>query len=394
MKIKYIACNTHEWIKISDELIQDVISTKEFQRLGRIRQLGLTNMLFPTATHTRLAHSLGVYELARRVLENLFPHGMDEFLKRAILLSGLIHDIGHGPLSHLFEKFSPIKHEEYTLKILNSDDTEMNKIISKYDKNLIPEITKIIKGKHKYQWVNQLISSEIDLDRLDYLIRDSLNTGTNYGNLNVGWIIKNMKIKDNILVFKEATISTIESFVLGRYHMNISVYKKPKNLGYQSLFDFFMNRLIYLNKNKDLKNDYGILQKVFKNEILETNEFHGLDDETIFCAMKNALTEKDEILVNLTTSLLDNKIPIIYTLKSDLEKLKIDNKTSEKEMVWDIINMVVDFSSYGTDAKNEAKILTEEGKIVSLKELSTIIGHTMNNKQKIKELGIKIKWNK
>jgi HD superfamily phosphohydrolase len=144
---KHIADPVLKTIQIDNPIILELINTKEFQRLHFIKQLGLTYFLYPGATHTRYAHSLGTYELSRRILERLDYQIEDKKLKDAIMISALLHDLGHGPMSHLFESISSVSHEEYTLQIITDLDSQVNKILSQ-DKELLDNVVKIISNTH------------------------------------------------------------------------------------------------------------------------------------------------------------------------------------------------------------------------------------------------------
>lgn len=152
--------------------INDLIHTKEFYRLGRIRQLGVTNIIFPSATHTRLSHSLGTYEITRRFINQLGLFKTHDYKAKHLLCAALLHDLGHGPNSHAFEKYTGINHEEYTKKIILDPSTNINKVLIKNKIN--PKlVTKILEERKNMDWATLLIDSQIDADRMDYLMRDS-----------------------------------------------------------------------------------------------------------------------------------------------------------------------------------------------------------------------------
>ena len=251
---KYIADSVLGGITMNDELILELYRTKEVKRLTRINHLGVVSFLYPMANHSRFEHSLGVYELARRTLNIIDPEEkVNKTTRQAVLSAALLHDLGHGPFSHLFEIVSVRDHEEYSIDIINSPETDVYKVFEKINPEAREQAVQILRGEHKDPWCNQLISSEVDMDRLDYLLRDSYSTGAAYGQIDWKWLIQNASIskETNELVFKEKAISVIESLILGRYHMNISVYWNPKNVANTMLYKFWFNRMIYLyNENK------------------------------------------------------------------------------------------------------------------------------------------------
>ena len=175
MKSKYIADAVLGGITIDDELIFELYNSKELRRLARINHLGLVHFLYPTAKHFRFEHSLGVYELTRRALVKLNPK-IDKSTYRAILAAGLLHDLGHGPYSHLFELVSKKHHEEYSIDIILDKNTDVYKAFDKFEPSSREQVVQILKNEHPIIFANQLISSEVDMDRLDYLLRDASTT--------------------------------------------------------------------------------------------------------------------------------------------------------------------------------------------------------------------------
>jgi HD superfamily phosphohydrolase len=176
--IKQIADPVLGTVKIEDELIAKLLNTKEFRRLNNVSQLGLTSFLYPSATHTRLSHSLGTYELTRRLLMRL--KDVDDELSLSLMIAALLHDLGHGPMSHLFELIHDVSHEEYTIMLIEDDESEISKILDEYPR-IKENVINIINKTHKEKFANQIISSQVDVDRLDYLLRDSYFCGTSYG---------------------------------------------------------------------------------------------------------------------------------------------------------------------------------------------------------------------
>ena len=162
-----------------DAQIKQIIDTKVFQRLRYINQLGGSSMVFPSTTHTRFSHSIEVYALACKVI-NLNPDQFNDYHKLLLKLSCLLHDLGHGPFSHAFENIAKINHEFFTKKII-LEDLELNTILKNINPKLPQDICAVLDKKYKTKVVVDLVSSNIDLDRLDYLLRDSFFSGMNYG---------------------------------------------------------------------------------------------------------------------------------------------------------------------------------------------------------------------
>ncbi len=381
--IKYIADNVIGGIKIEKKFIYDLYQTKEFKRLGRISQLGLVNFLYPTSTHNRLSHSLGVYEFARRFLIKIKEQiEVSELIEDSILASSLLHDLGHGPFSHNFEEISHVKHEELTIKIIDSN-TEINRILKKQHKDLPKEIIKIISGKHELEWVNQIISSEIDVDRLDYLLRDSKMTGLNYGLIDYEWIIKNIVIQDEKLVFDYKCLPTIEAMILGRYHMHQAVYSNYKNIIFSHLFIWFIERLKILNDNNSLKGNYDSLFKVLNNDNFDIVDFINLDEIDIIWYIKYANRYEEDKDIRLVTEMF---------LKGQMPDKSFEyNKDIENSIFKSKVELRFHFDGYQSKKEKEAKIFFQN-EIRSLREVSTVIKTFGNdNKENKKEMWVYIK---
>ncbi len=369
--IKYIADNVIGGIKIEKQFIFDLYQTKELKRLGRISQLGLVNFLYPTSTHNRLSHSLGVYEFARRFLIKIKEQiKVDDIVEDSVLAAAILHDVGHGPFSHNFEDISNINHEKLTIEIIKSN-TEVNSILKKQNDNLPEEIIKIIKGKHEIEWVNQIISSEIDVDRLDYLLRDSKMTGLNYGLIDYEWIIKNIKIVDNKLVFDYKCLPSIEAMILGRYHMHQAVYSNYKNIMFSQLFVWFVERLKTLNNNGELSGNYDTLFKVIENKKFNIKDFIELDEIDIVWYIKYANKNEIDEHIKLVTEMFLKGIMPNKTFKYNE---KVDKSTFKSK-----VKLKFDFNEYQSNKEKEAKILFG-GKIESLREVSTIIKNFRDEK--------------
>ena len=185
------------YITVDYKIISDLIDTRELQRLRRIRQLSGVSMVFQTAEHSRFTHSLGAYQMANLVIENV--EGMkeiSEYEKLIFLIASLLHDIGHGPYSHAFENVMEKSHEDMTVSLILSPLTEVNRVLAIYDK-LANDVASIIAHDGKFPLIESLVSSQLDVDRMDYLSRDAYFTGAAYGHIDYFRILRSMKIKDN-----------------------------------------------------------------------------------------------------------------------------------------------------------------------------------------------------
>ncbi len=389
MKTRHIADSILNGITINDELIEDLFKSKELRRLARINHLGIVHFLYPMAKHYRFEHSLGVYELTRRILDILNPD-VNLTTKRAVMAAALLHDLGHGPYSHLFELVSPKHHEEYSINIIQDSSTDVYKAFERWEPEAREQVVDILNGKHKLEWCNQLISSEVDMDRLDYLLRDSSSTGAAYGQIDWRWLLKNARIVNNKLVFKEKALTVIESLLLGRYHMNIAVYWNPKNVANQILYKGWINRMSYLYKNNLLKNEYTYLKKIFDKKEMTVQEFLNVDDSIINSAVLYSLNENDKIVNEIAEKFIRQEQPETIFGKEEIDTFISNQDPKLKGQTWDVIDIATDFNSYQKNHKFPSLILTNEGKIHIATEYSTVINSNPNEDKRIKQLGVKI----
>lgn len=297
-KDKFIKDVVHDEIVFRQPWAIEILKSKEFNRLSRIKQLGLTCRLFPNATHTRYAHSLGVYELANRVCKQI--HCLNEKDKAELCVAALIHDFGHGPHSHMFEGYTQINHEKYSKDIILDPTTDVNKILRKYKINP-KNVCAILDHKHKNSIVNDLISSQIDVDRMDYLSRDSHFTGACYGNIDISMIIKWIVVKNNKICFYPKAISSIENFLLARYHMFDAVYERPKTVALQELIRKMLQRFkyIYKHKPKTIVDKYSMVE-FFKpwleNKDFTVNQYLLIDDMKLEMFIDQMQYENDDYI--------------------------------------------------------------------------------------------------
>ncbi len=218
----------HRYVHVRDAVIWDLIGTKEFQRLRRIRQLGTTYFTFHGAEHSRFNHSLGVYEIVRRIVDDVF-HGRPEWDLDDRLLSlcaALLHDVGHGPFSHSFEKVFGLDHEEYT-KLIVLGETDINRVLSKVSHDFPEKVAAVINKTYENKLVVSLISSQIDADRMDYLQRDAYFTGVSYGHFDMERILRVIRPREEQAVFKQSGMHAVEDYIMSRYQMYWQVYFHP-----------------------------------------------------------------------------------------------------------------------------------------------------------------------
>ncbi|TLS36672.1 HD domain-containing protein [Pseudalkalibacillus caeni] len=238
----------HRYVHVKYKLIWDLIGTKEFQRLRRIRQLGTTYLTFHGAEHSRFSHSLGVYEIVRRIVD-LFEgrKEWDDKNRMLSLCAALLHDVGHGPFSHSFEKVFDLDHEDFTREIILGE-TEVNQVLRQVDQDFPRQVADVIAKTHDNKLVVSLISSQIDADRMDYLLRDAYFTGVSYGQFDIERILRVMRPTEDQVVIKASGMHAVEDYIMSRYQMYWQVYFHPVTRSAEVILSKVLHRAKHLYK--------------------------------------------------------------------------------------------------------------------------------------------------
>lgn len=286
----------HGDISIEEEVIKQLVETKEFQRLRNIKQLGLSYLAFPTTEHSRFMHSVGVYYLVTQLLDVLEAKTGQAFEVKerlALQIACLLHDLGHGPFSHTSEEFFGFNHEDYTIKIIEDKDTQVNQVLTNYDESIIEEVVSFIKKTHRNPVLNSILSGTIDVDRMDYLMRDSYFAGVSYGEIDIQRIFNVIDIKDNSIVFHEKGVKALEDIIISRYNMFSQVYLNKKALAYEVLVAEILGELRTL-VDSQFKLPYSI-EKVlpfFEGDISVKDYL--LADDLVFLTLINDLANLED----------------------------------------------------------------------------------------------------
>lgn len=219
----------HNYVHVQDSMIWELINAPEFQRLRRIRQLGTTFLTFHGAEHSRFSHSLGVYEITRRIISQFERSGYEDWPKEermVALCAALLHDLGHGPYSHSIEEAFHMNHEDWTCKILLGE-TEVNRILKQISPDFPEKVASVIRKDYDKPIVVNLVSSPLDADRMDYLLRDAYFTGVNYGTIDIDRILRMLRPFNGRVVVKESGMHAVEDYLMSRYQMYWQVYFHP-----------------------------------------------------------------------------------------------------------------------------------------------------------------------
>ncbi|MDQ0271766.1 HD domain-containing protein [Cytobacillus purgationiresistens] len=322
----------HRYIHVQDRIIWDLIGTKEFQRLRRIKQLGTTYLTFHGAEHSRFNHSLGVYEIVRRISDDVFK-GRQEWNddnRLLALCAALLHDLGHGPFSHSFEKVFNLDHEDFTKKIILGD-TEVNQVLQRVDAGFPRKVEEVIAKTSKNKLVVSLISSQIDADRMDYLQRDAYFTGVSYGHFDMERILRVMRPREDQVVIKQSGMHAVEDYIMSRYQMYWQVYFHPVTRSAEVILTKILHRVKHLfEKSYQFKYDPIHFYTLFKGE-MTVSDYLKLDESIILYYFQMWQEEDDDILRNLACRFLDRNL-FKYT---EFDPAKEYKKLSELSLLFE-----------------------------------------------------------
>ncbi|HLR08453.1 MAG TPA: HD domain-containing protein [Bacillota bacterium] len=298
----------HKYVHVTDRVIWDLIATPEFQRLRRIKQLGTTNLTFHGGEHSRFNHSLGVYEIVRRIIYNFRNRTHWDNDKRLLsLCAALLHDLGHGPFSHSFEKVFKLDHEQFTQKIILGD-TMVNTILERVHPGFAREVADVIGKTHPDQLVVSLISSQIDADRMDYLQRDAYFTGVSYGHFDMERILRVMRPIEDQVVIKSTGMHAVEDYIMSRYQMYWQVYFHPVTRSAEVILSKILQRAKHLYEiDYDFKLEPMHFISFFTgNPSLE--EYLRLDEMIVYYYFQLWQDEDDPILRDLCERFVNRRL--------------------------------------------------------------------------------------
>ncbi|MCF8369905.1 MAG: HD domain-containing protein [Bacteroidales bacterium] len=375
-KRKIINDPVYGFINIPSELIFDLIQHPYFQRLRRIKQLGLTHLVYPGALHTRFHHSLGAMHLMQEAIAVLKMKGqkITHEEEEAVLIAILLHDAGHGPFSHALEHaiIKGSSHEDISGLIMQELNRNFNGRLE----------TGIAIFQHKYpkKFLSQLVSSQLDMDRLDYLSRDSFFTGVSEGVIGTQRIIKMLNVSGGNLVVEEKGIYSIEKYIIARRIMYWQVYLHKTVLSAENMLIKILERAKYLTKEGKelfatpalsffLKNQPGSIEAFNQPEIL--NHFTNLDDFDILASIKTWTNDPDKVLSSLCKRLIDRNLyrcviqadAFDYFFIEDLkEKITSILQLKSEELIYFFISDTTSNYAYNI-GHDKIFILSKDGKV-------------------------------
>lgn len=383
-KKKIINDPLYGFIPVKSELVFDIISHPIFQRLRFIKQLGLTDLVYPGAVHTRFQHALGALHLMGRVLDNLRFKGIDisgeEY--EAAQLAVLLHDVGHGPFSHALENclLPGVKHESISYLLMSSMNEEFN--------GALDLTLKIFRNSYPRKFFHQLVSSQLDIDRLDYLNRDCFFSGVQEGIIGVDRIILMLQVHEDQLVVEEKGIYSIENFLNARRLMYWQVYLHKTTVAAERMLVNIIRRAQSLTRaGEKIPASQSLelfLKQTFTLETLRSTPgalraFGRMDDHDIWGAVKLWRNHHDRILSSLTGMLMDRKLFKIILSNDPIKKTVLENIRTTVSQKYQTLRVDAPYLySHGT-VTNEAytegekiNILTRSGALLDIAQASDL----------------------
>jgi HD superfamily phosphohydrolase len=329
---KFIRDPIHDIVKIDNDLLLSVLDSEPMQRLRSIKQLGTAYLVYPGAEHSRFTHSLGVYHLASSLMNQLEldGHKIDDYDKLVVKVAALLHDTGHGPFSHLFEtvlkevayKFA-VKHDTWSKKLI-MEHKSLAGIFDEYDEALKRDVTDVLSNSYKPIYLSSIVNAQFDVDRLDYMLRDSYMTGVNYGRFDLPWIFRNLSLKavdepdedgrvikvKRIALDARRGLSSLEELLLGNLNLYEHVYyHKTVQAANGIIISALVRAIDLLREGKDLEITSKGLSRIAKNEELEIDDYLELTDGAVISWLtKWSLSGDDAILRDLSHRFLTRNL--------------------------------------------------------------------------------------
>jgi uncharacterized protein len=295
------------------KLMSRLVDTAEFQRLRRIKQLGLALFTYQGAEHSRFTHSLGVLHLATRILSKLgAKYKISDESRIAVRCAALLHDIGHGAFSHVIEGILNFHHEDFTVQAVLSRETEVGRALREFSAELPETVADIIRGKYRPMALAQLVSSQLDVDRMDYLLRDSLMTGAKYGIYDLEWIIKSLEIdeaNDRLYISAEG-IYAVEDYLQARYYMFRQVYFHRSLRSAEVVLRSVLRRALEVfQAGQTVWFAPGTpFEKILRGEKLSLGEHLEMDDSDVMFHIKQWMRSADAILSDLSKRFIHRRL--------------------------------------------------------------------------------------
>lgn len=383
----------HNYIHVQHQVILDLINSREVQRLRRIKQLGTSSYTFHGAEHSRFSHSLGVYEITRRIcdifkrnypIEKLGKDGWDDSHRIVALCAALLHDVGHGPYSHTFEHIFHTDHEALTVAIITSPETEVFQILNNVEEGFPEKVASVITKTYSNPQVVQMISSQIDADRMDYLLRDAYYTGTEYGTFDLTRILRVIRPYEGGIAFAMNGMHAVEDYIVSRYQMYVQVYFHSVSRGMEVILEHLLDRAHELSQvDPEIFTYHSQLLLPFLNQSFTLEDYLKLDDGVLNTYFAQWSDEKDVILSDLAQRFLNRKPlksvaidssdnPLLNKMRELVEKVGFNPK------YYTAINSSYDlpYDFYRPEQgrhRTQIEIMQSDGTLVELSQASQLV---------------------
>jgi len=318
----------HHSVYVQEMTIWKLINTPEFQRLRRIRQLGTSYLTFHGAEHSRFSHSLGVYEITRKIISQFERNGYADWPQEEKLLSlcaSLLHDVGHGPFSHSLEQIFGTDHEQWTCEVVLGD-TGVNRVLREVDDRFPERVASVIRKTYEKPIVVSLVSSQLDADRMDYLLRDAYFTGVNYGTFDLDRILRVLRPHQGKIVVKESGMHAVEDYLMSRYQMYWQVYFHPVTRSSEIVLRQIFRRASELHA-EGYRFSFMIapIRRLLEGSI-SLGHYLKLDEAMAQTAFGQWAEERDELLADLCRRFLNRELykyaPLIGEDREWLEDIR------------------------------------------------------------------------
>ncbi|WP_233131775.1 HD domain-containing protein [Robiginitalea sediminis] len=380
-KLKIFNDPIYGFIRIPNALIFDLINHPYFQRLRRISQMGMSYLVYPGAHHTRFHHALGAMHLMQEAITMLRYKGFDisPEEEEGLLAAILLHDIGHGPFSHALEHewIEGAGHEHISLLFMEALNREFG--------GRLETAIAIFKGTYPRKFLNQLVSSQLDMDRLDYLKRDSFYTGVAEGNINSERLIAMLTVHDGQLAVEEKGVYSVEKFLMARRFMYWQVYLHKTGLVAEQLLVRAVDRARFLHASKKLDLPQGALGRFIEatgtpaqRDPEWLSDFAGLDDVDILYALKRWRQHPDTVLSRICEMLLERRLLSIKIKPDPIKKGRLEKKRRQVQEAWGmspeeasyfVFDGKVENRAYDTKRQN-INILLPKGRVMDVASLT------------------------
>lgn len=387
----------HDYIHVENQIIYNLINTAEFQRLRRIKQLGTSSYTFHGAEHSRFSHCMGVYHIAKTITDwftKSYPETWNPEENLVTQCAALLHDVGHGAYSHTFESLFATDHEAMTREIITAPSTEINAVLRKVGPDFPEQVASVISHDYPNPQVVQLISSQIDADRMDYLLRDAYYTGAVYGQFDLTRILRVIAPHEDGIVFRVSGMHAVEDYIVSRYQMYMQVYFHPASRSMEVILQNLLQRakvLYQLDQEYFAQTSPGLVP-FFENR-QSLHHYLSLDDGVMNTYFQSWMSNADDTLSQLASMYINRHLLKSIEFTQDQEQ-QLDLFSSEAPLLDQLRELVekegfdphyftgthnnfdLPYDFYRPNSnkpRTQIEILQKDGSLTELSEVSPIV---------------------